>query len=193
MSLLTEEQIKKIGLKFAGKNVKISNKASIWNAANISVGDNSRIDDFCVLSAGEGGIEIGKNVHVAVYSSLIGKGKITLEDFSNISSRISIYSSNDNYSGEYMTNPTIDEKFTDVTHGPVTVKRHAIIGAGSIILPNVTLGIGSCVGALSLIKDNCEDFGIYAGSPAKYIKQRSNKLLELEKDFTKWTLLRQSI
>ena len=71
MSLLTEEQIKKIGLKFAGKNVKISNKASIWNAANISVGDNSRIDDFCVLSAGEGGIEIGKNVHVAYFYNFL--------------------------------------------------------------------------------------------------------------------------
>ena len=40
---------------------------------------NSRIDDFCVLSAGEGGIEIGDYVHVAVFCMLIGAGKIKLE------------------------------------------------------------------------------------------------------------------
>lgn len=181
MPLLTKEQIKKIGLKLTGKNVKISDKASFWNPSNICIGDNSRIDDFCVLSAGEGGIEIGKNVHIAVYTSLIGKGKITIEDFSNLSSKISIYSSNDDYSGNYMTNPTVNEKFTNVTHGPVIIKKHAIVGSGSIILPNVILGVGACVGALSLIKEDCVDFGIYAGSPAKYLKQRSTKLLELEK------------
>lgn len=183
MPTLTEQEIKKIGFKSAGTNLKISDKASFWNPSNISIGDNSRIDDFCVLSAGEEGIEIGRNVHIAVYSSLIGKGKISLEDFCNISSKVSIYSSNDDYSGEYMTNPTVDERFTNVTHGQVTIKKHAIVGAGSIILPNVTLGTGSCIGALSLIKDSCEDFSIYAGTPAKYIKQRSKKLLELERDF----------
>lgn len=185
MPLLNEEQLKKIGLKFLGKNVKISDKASFWNPENISIGDNSRIDDFCVLSSGEGGIEIGKNVHIAVYTSLIGKEKITLENFCNVSSRVALYSSNDDYSGEFMTNPTINEKFTNVTHGPITIKKHAIIGSGSIILPNITIGIGACVGALTLIKDSCKDFGVYAGTPAKYIKQRSEKLLELEEELAK--------
>lgn len=75
----------------------------------------SRIDEFCVLLAGTGGIVIGNNVHIAVFCSLIGKEVIKINDFANLSSRVSIYSSSDDYSGEYMTNPTIPSHLTNVT------------------------------------------------------------------------------
>lgn len=166
-----------------GKNVRLSRKASFYNPSGISIGDFSRIDDFCVLSAGAGGIEIGRNVHIAVYTSLIGQGKIQIGNFSNLSSRVAVYSSNDDYSGEYLTNPTVDSEFTNVTHAPVYIGKHVIIGAGSIVLPGVTIGEGVSVGALSLINKDCEPFKIYVGVPAKAIKDRSRKLLDLEKQF----------
>ena len=56
MSFLNDEQLKDLGLKSYGKNVIISDKASLYNAKNISIGNNVRIDDFCILSAGDGGI-----------------------------------------------------------------------------------------------------------------------------------------
>lgn len=183
MGFLTEKELRKIGLKHIGNNVKISDKASFHNAKNISIGDNSRIDDFCVLSAGDGGIDIGRNVHISVFCSLIGNGKIFIEDFAACSSRVSLYTSNDDYSGDYMTNPTVDSRFTNVTHGDIYVGKHVIIGAGSIILPGVILEEGCCVGALSLVKDRCKAFYMYAGVPAKVIKKRSNKILKLEKEF----------
>ena len=185
MPHLTQKEINRIGFKSIGKDVKISGKASFHNAKNISIGDYSRIDDFCVLSAGEGTIEIGNYVHIALYVSLIGKGKIKICDFANFSSRIAVYSSNDDYSGEYMTNPTVDEKFTNVSHADVYIGKHVIIGTGSIILPGVVIEEGVSIGSLSLVKNNCKSFGIYAGIPAKFIKNRSKKLLELEKDFLK--------
>ena len=77
-----KDELKEIGFKYLGKNVLISNKTSIYNAKNITIGNNTRIDDFCILSAGEGGIEIGDYVHIACYSSLIGKGKIQMNDYS---------------------------------------------------------------------------------------------------------------
>ena len=82
---------------------------------NIVIGNNVRIDDFVVLSAGQGGIEIGNYIHIAVFSSLIGAGRIALSDFCNISSRVSIYSSSDDYTGEYMTNPMMPKILTNVT------------------------------------------------------------------------------
>jgi galactoside O-acetyltransferase len=171
--------------KHIGRNVKISDKASFYNPSNISIGDYTRIDDYCVLSAGEGGIYIGNNVHIAVYSALIGKGKIEIGDFANISSRVSIYSSNDDYSGEYMTNPTVNKQFTNVTHGKVSIGKHVIIGSGSILLPGIRLGEGACIGSLSLIKTDCKPFCVYAGVPAKKIKERSRNLLKLEKKYLK--------
>ena len=158
-------------------------KASFYNSKKISIGSNVRIDDFCVLSAGEGGIEIGNNVHVAVFCSLIGSGKITISDFSNLSSRVSIYSSNDDYSGLTLTNPTIPDDFKNVRSADVLLCKHVIIGAGSVVLPGVKLNEGASIGALSLVSKDCEEFKIYAGVPAKAIKVRKKDLKLIEIDF----------
>ena len=183
MPILTREVLEAMGFASLGRNVQISDKASIYGARQISIGDNVRIDDFCILSAGVGGIVIGQHIHIAAYSSLIGAGQIVLNDFCNISSRVSIYSSNDDYSGEKMTNPTVPAEFTGVCNAPVFLKEHVIIGCGSVILPGVTLDTGVAVGAQSLIKSNCAAFGIYAGRPAVRIKERSRNFLIVSKSF----------
>lgn len=181
MAILTREEIEQMGFASVGNNVFISTKASFYGTSKIHIGNNVRIDDFCVISAGEGGVYIGNYIHIAVYSSLIGSGRITLMDYSNISSRVSIYSSNDDYSGNYMSNPMVATEFTNVMHAPVVIGRHVIIGSGSVILPGVVLGDGAAIGALSLVKDNCDNFYIYAGNPLKKIKPRAQNLLEKEK------------
>ena len=181
MSFYNPDELQKMGFLSVGTNVRLSSKASIYGASRISLGSHSRIDDFCVLSAGDGGIDIGRNVHIAVMSSLIGKGRITIDDFCNISSRVSIYSSSDDYSGEFLTNPTVPEEFTNVDHRAVVLKRHVIIGSGTVILPGVTIGEGSAVGAMSLVAKDLESFSIYVGSPLKRLRSRSKRLLELEK------------
>lgn len=180
MAFLTQQQLSTMGFAELGNNVLISDKASIYGASRIKIGSNVRIDDFCVLSAGEGGIEIGCYIHIAVYSSLIGAGKITLADFVNISSKVAIYSSNDDYSGEYMTNPMVPAEYTNVTHADVTLAKHVIIGSGSVLLPGVTLYEGAAVGSLSMVTKDCEAFGVYIGAPAKKIKNRKRDLLALE-------------
>lgn len=180
---LGEEEIRAIGFASVGRNVRISARASFHGPNRIVLGDNVRIDDFCVLSAGARGITIGRNVHVAVYSSLIGAGHIELDDFCNLSSRVSIYSSNDDYSGATMSNPTVPEEFKSVQHANVFVGKHVIIGSGSVVLPGVVLEAGVVVGALSLVKTRCETFGIYAGTPAKRVGERRRDLLEVERRF----------
>jgi dTDP-4-amino-4,6-dideoxy-D-glucose acyltransferase len=132
-----------------------------------------------VISAGAGGISIGRHVHVAVFSLLIGGGRIELHDYANLSSRVSVYSSSDDYSGAHMTNPTVPAEFTGVTHAPVTVGPHVIIGSGSIVLPGCTLHEGSGVGALSLVRQDLESLGLYAGVPARRIGKRRPDMLRL--------------
>lgn len=183
MAYLSSEQIAEMGFASVGRNPQLSDKASYYNCKKISIGDDVRIDDFCVLSAGVGGICIGSYIHIAVYSSLIGAGKISLHDFSNISSRVSIYSSSDDYSGSSMTNPTVPEEFKNVTHADVVIGRHVIIGAGSVVLPGVVLGEGVAIGALSLVSKSCPEYGIFSGVPARLIKERKRDFLELEKRF----------
>lgn len=183
MAFLSQIDLEKKGFANIGKNVSISDKATLYNCPKISIGNNVRIDDFCVLSAGENGIYIGNYIHIAVFTSLIGKGKITLSDFCNLSSRVSIYSSTDDFSGNTMTNPLVPEEYKKVSHGDVFLGKHVIVGSGSVILPNVVLEDGVAVGALSMVKEDCKYFGIYMGNPAKKIKERKQDLLELENFF----------
>lgn len=183
MSFLSDEEVAGLGLGHVGRQVRISRLASLHNPAGIRIGDCSRIDDFCVLSAGEGGIEIGRNVHIAVFCSLIGKGRISLGDFVGLSSRVTIYSSNDDYSGAYLTGPTVPAAYTHITSAAVTIGRHAIIGSGTVVLPNVNVGEGAAVGALSLLRADCDAFGIYVGAPARKVKERRRDLLALERDY----------
>lgn len=182
MSFYTQDELKQLGFKKLGKNVSISKKASLYGISRISIGDNSRIDDFCVLSSsGVGEIKIGKHVHIAVYSSLIGQADIIVDNYASISSRVSIYSSSDDYSGEFMTNPTISSEYTNVESLPVIISRHVIIGSGTVILPGVILEDGVAVGALSLVTNSATKNTIIAGIPAKTIKMRKTNYLELEK------------
>lgn len=183
MPYYSESELRVLGLKNFGERVRISRKASIYGAQNLTVGNDVRIDDFCVLSAGEGGIDLGNFIHIAVYSSIIGRARVVLGDFCNISARVSIYSSSDDYSGIWMTNPTVPVEFTGVHHAPVGIGRHAIIGAGSVVLPGVTIEEGVAIGALSLVKKRCLEFGIYCGIPVKRIAERKRNILKLERDF----------
>ena len=180
MGWLSEQQMEEMGFAGFGINVRLSDKASYYNCGKINIGNNVRIDDFCVLSAGEGGINIGNYVHIAVYSSLIGQGKISLADYSGLSSRVSVYSSSDDYSGLSMTNPTVPEFLTNVYHADVSIGKHVIIGSGSVLLPGVILQEGVAIGALSLVQKNCDAFGVYIGVPVKRIGTRKQALLSME-------------
>lgn len=180
MAFLNQNQLIELGFKEIGKNVLISEKASIYNACFIKIGSNVRIDDFSILSAGDEGIDIGNYVHIACFVSIIGKSKITLEDFVGISARSSIYSSSDDYSGGAMVGPMIPNEFRNVDNRPVSLKKHVLIGVGAVILPGVEIQEGTAVGALSLVTKSLDSWGIYIGAPAKFIKKRKTDLLEKE-------------
>lgn len=183
MAYYTEEQLKSLGFKYIGKNVKISTKASIYNFEQISIDDNSRIDDFCVIS---GKIKIGRNVHIAPFCLVAGVEKgIVFEDFSGLAYQVQVFTQSDDYSGKTMTNPTIPKKFKKEYMKEVIIGKHSIVGAGSIIMPGVVLAEGTSIGALSLVRKKTEEWSIYLGNPAKKIMNRKKDLLELEKQYLK--------
>ena len=181
-SYYSEQELSEIGFNHIGKNVWISKKSSIYSAETIRIGNNVRIDDFCILS---GDITIRNYVHIAAYSALFGKAGIRCDDYSGISSRTIVYSATDDYGGDFITNPTVPDEFRNVIEGLVHLKKHCIIGAGCIILPGVIFGEGAAVGAMSLVKSNLPEWSISFGIPAKPIKTRSNKVLEREQEIEK--------
>jgi acetyltransferase-like isoleucine patch superfamily enzyme len=178
MSYYTDDQLDKIGFKYLGNNVRISDKASIYDAGMIEIGDNSRIDDFCVVS---GKVKLGCFVHVAPFSLLAGGSEgIHMDDFSGLAYNVQVFSQSDDYSGRSLTNPTVPVRFKEETKRSVYLGRHVIVGAGSIVFPGVTIAEGCSVGALTLVNKSTQPWGVYLGNPARRVKERLKDLLNLE-------------
>ena len=180
-SFYTQNELQDLGFKSLGNSVLISRKASIYGVENITIGNNVRIDDFCILS---GSITLGNYIHIAAYTALYGGDKgIYIDDFANISSRVCIYSMCDDFSGKTMTNPMVPDMYKNITCEPVYIEQHVIIGSTSVVLPGVRLREGSSFGSFSFINQDSEAWSINTGIPFKKIRNRSKNLLKLEKSF----------
>ena len=184
MSRYTEQELRDLGVKSLGKNVQISKKASLYGCENMVFGNNVRIDDFCVIS---GKLVFGSYVHITPYCLVAGGDEgVFFDDFTTLAYRCTVFTRSDDYSGDTITNSMIPEEYRYKTiKEPVYIKKHAIAGAGSIIFPGCHLEEGVSLGANSLLIKPTEPWGMYVGSPAKRIKDRSKKLLEQEADFLK--------
>lgn len=181
MAFIPQDKLEEMSFKKLGKNVKISDKASLYNVEQIEIGDNSRIDDFCMIS---GNVTIGRNVHIAAFCNIAGgEPGVILEDFSGLAYGCHIFSQSDDYSGRTLTNPTVPKKYKNECFKKVLIGKHVIVGTKSIILPGVIVADGCSIGAMSMMTKSTKPWGIYFGIPAKRIKERKQDLLELEKQY----------
>lgn len=181
MAYFTDSELYQIGFKSIGKNVKISKLASIYDHNKIEIGDNSRIDDFCVIS---GKINIGSYIHITPMCLLAGgEMGIEIKDFCTFAYGVKIFTQSDDYTGSTLTNSLIPKKYKNEFKAPITIHKHTIVGAGSIIMPGVILNEGTSIGSMSLVLKSTEAWSIYIGIPAKKLRDRNKALLDIEKDF----------
>jgi len=179
MAYLSKKKLLSFKFKKIGKNVLISEKALIYNKSEISLDDNTRIDDFVVIS---GKVSFGKYVHIATHTSISGGvAGITFSDFSGCSYNCHIFSQTDDFSGSFMTNPTVPQKYKNIKKSAIYIGRHVIIGASSVVFPGVRIEDGCAIGAMSLVTKSTKPYSMYFGIPAKKIKERKKNFLEYEK------------
>jgi galactoside O-acetyltransferase len=179
-AFLSVEELQQLGFQKLGRNVLVHRTAVIVEGSAVSIADHVRIDPFCVLSAKR--IDIGSYTHVSSHSALLGRAQIFLEEFVNISPGTRILTSNDDFSGRSLVGPMVPEAFNGAHHADVIIRRHGLIGAGSIILPGVTIGEGSSVGALSFVNCSLDAWGVYAGVPVRRIRDRSRDITVLAEE-----------
>jgi galactoside O-acetyltransferase len=158
--------------KYGIPNVRIFEPTVIVNIDNIEFGKNIIIDSFVLIQAKKK-IKIGNHIHIPSFSSITGGGKLTMEDYSGLSSGVRIFTGSDDYKDWGFGNPTIDEKFRNIKIGEVLINKFAIIGANSVILPDVEIGEGAAVGAGSVVTKSLEPWGIYIGN--KKIGERNKE------------------
>lgn len=179
-SFYTLEEISQIKFKSVGTNVLISRFARFYVAENMEIGNNVRIDDFCILS---GNIKLNNNIHISSYCALYGKFGIELDDFSGLSPRCTIFSASDDFGGDFLISPMAPTQYTNVQGGKVVLRKHVQIGASSIIMPNLIIEEGVAVGAMSFVKKSLSAWQIYGGNPLRLIKSRNQELLNKLRQF----------
>ena len=175
-SFYSREELAGLGLKSYGDNVLISRFARLYSLGTIEIGSHVRIDDFCILS---GTIKLGSHIHISAYCALYGKFGIVMEDYSGLSPRCTVFSATDDFSGDYLIGPMVDESLTNVTGGEVRIGRYSQLGAGCVVMPKVKIGDGVAVGAMSLILQELSPWKIYKGIPVARLRDRSTNLLDL--------------
>ncbi len=182
-SFYSQNELECLGFKSIGCNVLVSRVARIYSPQTISLGDHVRIDDFCLLSGGKG-IDLGHHVHVSAYCALYGGGGISIGNYSGVSPRVTILSESDDFSGASMIGALIPGEYRPgLVSEEVSLHDFVQIGTNSTVMPGVTLHQGVVVGAHSFVNRSCEAWSIYVGVPAKKLRSRSRKVLELETAF----------
>jgi acetyltransferase-like isoleucine patch superfamily enzyme len=167
-------------LKHLGKNAIVGKTVRIRYPELVSIGDNCIIDDFTYISTA---LELKNNVHISAGCKIIGgrRSSVAFDEYSTLSPGVVLAAGSDDYVGGIATPLVPLEVKGDVKLGYIRLGRHCIVGSNSVVLPNVTFGEGASVGALSLVKSDLRPWSLYAGVPAKKLKDRDKKkILELE-------------
>ena len=123
-----------------------------------------RIDDFTSISAKEGSLKIGSNVHIGGQCYLGCGGGVQIKNNVRISQGVKIFSKINDY--------LYSKKNNNIIKGLVKIGNNVIIGSNSVVIANTSIKDGATVGALSLVKKNLNSWSVYAGCPAKFIKKR---------------------
>ncbi|MGB4610434.1 MAG: hypothetical protein WBH77_07400 [Saccharofermentanales bacterium] len=180
MGYHSREELEKMNFKHLGKDVMISTKANIYQPERFSIGDYSRIDDYCVIL---GDVTLGAHVHITMFCH-IGGGPfgVTVGDFVSIGCKSMIITHSDDYSLEHLHSVTVPNEYRGGDEGPIEIKQYSMIGTNALIMPDVTIGEGVTVGANSIIKHDLEEWHLYAGFPLRKIRENSKKCIEFAEE-----------
>lgn len=162
-----------------GKNMHILGKIYLHGTGRITIGDDVVIISspnvnptaggiVTHFSTGENGtIVIGNRVGIS-HLSLSAHCNVTIEDDVLIGSNCMV-ADTDFHSLDANQRALNNE--SGVVCKPIVIKQHAFIGARSIILKGVTVGENSVVGAGSVVTKDIPKNEVWAGNPARFIRQ----------------------
>jgi galactoside O-acetyltransferase len=176
MEFLRYQEMNKYNIPY----VKTFEYTKIIGLENIDFGKNIIIDDFVFIYAKEK-IKIGNYVHIALHSSITGGERLIIEDYSAISQGVRILTATDDFKNWGFGNSTVANSFRNINSGLIKISRFSIVGANSVVLPNVVIGEGAMVGANSVVTKDLQPWGIYVGNKKVGERNKEEVLKNYEK------------
>ena len=168
---LNSHELRALGFD-VGDEVLIDERVICVDPQSCQIGSNVRIDAGSVLTPGK--LVIGNFVHIAGNVHINASAGVTFGDGSNLGQGAKLYSLSDNYLSGEVGGPWFPSRPSPGTEGELVLEGLNIVGANSIIGPNVTMAQGSCLGANSFLKESTGGWEVRAGNPAKTVRLRKN-------------------
>lgn len=173
--------------KSFGNGIEIYPQVKLAKTEVMEIGDHCRIDDFAFLYGGEG-IKFGKYVYIASFVSVIGGGKLIMEDYAAAGCGTRFITGTNRVHGVHISSVS-PQPVQEILRGIIKVEKDGYIGTNAVIMPNVTIGKGAVVGACAFVNKDVKPWTIVGGIPARVIGKRDpldyEKLDKIEKVYLK--------
>lgn len=158
---------------YCGTNVFIGKNTIFTNPKNVFLGDNIRIDPFCLITTG---LKIDSYAQICSHAVLGGGNKhtITLGKWNFIGYGSKLFCASEDYSGDF---GPVNEFWGNnkIFRGDIIFKDYSGIASDVMVLPNITLPEGCNIGAKSFVysKVDLKEWAIFIGNPLKFHKNRN--------------------
>lgn len=129
----------------------------------LEMGENCRIDAFVTIT---GKVKLGNNVHIGVGVCIFGTHGVEIGDDCSISPGAKIFTSTYDSTTGYLANPQLENM--ESVDGFVKIGNRCIVGANTVVLPNVVIDDDVLIGCQSLVKTNLSK-GLNVGIPVRQI------------------------
>ena len=168
-SLMRRAIWRAIARKFGG-GVRIGSGVGFKHLETFEIGDGVFIGAQSYIQGRfDGTTRIGNHVWIGPQSYMDAR-HLTLEDHVGWGPGARVLGSS--HTGVPLDRPIIE---TDLEIRPVHVEAWADIGTGAVLLPGVTIGKGSIVGAGAVVTHDVAPFAIVAGVPARFVRWRGER------------------
>lgn len=131
---------------------------------SFSIGEDAVIEDYAVINNGMGHVHIGRNSFIGLFNVIIGPA--TIGDNIIFAQNVVLSGLNHGYE-----NIHVPIKNQPCTTAEIVVENDCWIGANAVITAGVTVGRHSIVAAGSVVTKNVPPYTIVGGNPARILKQ----------------------
>ena len=139
----------------------------------LTIGANTRIDAYCVITVGDAGVLIGDNVHIGAGVYLFGSGgRIEIGNRCSLSPRSTIYTASDDFNKIGLIGPCNHLDQRNIIQGDVVMEEGAALGHGAVVFPGSILREGSALAAYVMLVGNV---------PAGQVIRKGNKNYFMER------------
>ena len=123
-----------------------------WKAPEIN---DCELTKYNWLVQNKDNLDLGYKTDIGAFTYINAKNNVVIEDYVQIGSHCSIYSVS-----------TIDDK-----EGEVVLKKNCRVGTHSVVMPGVTIGENSVIGAFSFVTEDIPANVVAYGVPAKVMRK----------------------